>query len=386
MSDHFTEYEHEGWGSNIGNSFSNMLFGFVLFLGSFVVHWWNEGRAVDRYVTLETGAKNVIETKNFSPKNDGKLVHVTGMLELDTPATDKSFNIKNGKAVVVKRRVEMYQWEEETRTTKRKKLGGGTEKKTEYTYNKIWSDRAINSSSFRHKQGHSNPSTKEPSKSFYAKDVTVKGYSLNDGQIGKLDNYKSMSIPKGATVPAKMQPKSKIGSSYIFISRNGGTSLGSPGVGDYRISFQYLPVSDVSVVGKQHNGGFTEYKTKTGDLLEVREGVMKADEVFKAAADDNARLTWILRAVGLACMAFGLAMCASPITALFNVIPFLGSMIGAVSGFFAIIIAIALSAITIAVAWFAHRPMLSFGLIGGGVAVWLLIRLTQKSPTRARAR
>ena len=384
MGDNYTEYEHTGFLGNMGNSFGNMLFGFILFIASFVLLWWNEGRAVDRYVTLETGQKNLVQTQKFDPKNNGKLVHISGSMETKAAPIDPEFNIKNDKAVKILRRVEMYQWKESERTKTDKNYGGSKTKKTTYSYDKVWSDSHINSNSFnsKYRDNHKNPSTKEPSRSYFAKNVKVKGYKLSDSQISMLENLKDMSVPQDAKFPAKMASKAKNNSSFIYVSRSGNSSISNPAVGDYKISFRYLPAGSVSIIGEQRDGGFTEYKTKTGDLLEVRDGKLKSDEIFKKATSENETFTWILRGVGLLVMTFGLAMCASPLQAFMNIIPILGSAVGAITGFFALIISLALSSITIAIAWMAHRPMLSIAVAGGGIAIWLLLRMTQKSKTQ----
>ena len=44
MPDSFTTVTRTGWGSNIMNSFVGVLFGILLFIGSFAVLWFNEGR------------------------------------------------------------------------------------------------------------------------------------------------------------------------------------------------------------------------------------------------------------------------------------------------------------------------------------------------------
>ena len=384
MGDKYTEYEHTGFLGNLGNSFGNMIFGFILFLASFVLLWWNEGRAVDRYITLETGQKNLIQTEKFDPKNDGKLVYISGDMEMAESPLDSEFNITNDKAVKILRRVEMYQWKESERTETEKNFGGSKTKKTTYSYDKVWSESHINSESFneKYKDQHKNPSSKEPSRNFYAKNVKVKGYKLNDSQINMLESLKDMSVPQSAKFPEKMASKAKNNSSFIYVSRSGNSSLDNPELGDYKITFQYLPAGKVSVIGEQRDGGFTEYKTETGKLLEVREGNLKSKEIFQKATSENQTFTWILRGVGLLVMTIGLAMCASPLQALVDVVPFIGSIVGAITGFFALIISLALSSITIAIAWMAHRPMLSVAVAGGGVAIWLLLRMTQKPKTQ----
>ncbi|PIR76337.1 MAG: hypothetical protein COU32_02535, partial [Candidatus Magasanikbacteria bacterium CG10_big_fil_rev_8_21_14_0_10_42_10] len=54
----------------------------------------------------------------------------------------------------------MYAWVEESNSTTETKLGGSQETKTTYTYTKKWVDSVPNSSNFKVKEGHINPSKK----------------------------------------------------------------------------------------------------------------------------------------------------------------------------------------------------------------------------------
>lgn len=377
MSDHFTEVEREGFFGGIGNSFGSALFGLVLFLASFGVHWWNEGRAVDRYEALEQGAKDVVVTQGYDAANANKLVHVTGETEVKSAALDKAFNVQTNDSMKLIRNVEMYQWKETKRTRTEENLGGEKVKRTTYSYDKKWSNHAINSSNFKKRNGHENPKMEHKSKTFYGDDILLKDYEISNRDIDKLDNLSQLPLPKNASVPKNIGESSSKSGNYLFVSKSGASSMGNPSVGDYRISFKHTPKGTISVVAQQSGYGFSPYMTKTGELYEVRSGNMSADAIFKKAASENSTFTWILRGVGLLVMTIGLAMVASPIRAVLDFIPFLGNMFGAVSGFFALIVSLLLSSITIAVSWFAHRPMLSIMIAGAGIGVWFLARMMQ---------
>lgn len=383
MSDLFTEVEHEGFFAGIGSSLGKALLGLVLFLGSFVVHWWNEGRAVDRYKTLEQGAKDVIATESYSTANAGKLVYVSGDMQLKTPAMDKDFKVQASDAMKLVRQVEMYQWHEKKETKTRKNLGGEKVKETTYRYTKKWANHQIDSNSFKLREGHANPRMDHKTVNFAAQGMSVAGYELTSSEINKLDNYKDLSLPQGVQVPKKIGAKSSSMGNALHVSSQGQSTPDSPAVGDYKISFKYIPQGKVSIIAQQSGKGFSPLMAETGELYEVRSGNLSADAIFKKAVDENKNLTWILRGVGLIFMAIGLAMIASPIEAVLDFIPFLGDMFGYVSGFFALIVALLLSSITIAVTWFAHRPMLSFAVGGAGVIIWLLVRMMQ--PKRQHA-
>ena len=60
MSDSFTETTSESWGSRLMSAIGGVLVGIVLFLVSFPLLFWNEGRAVRTAQSLEEGASNVV--------------------------------------------------------------------------------------------------------------------------------------------------------------------------------------------------------------------------------------------------------------------------------------------------------------------------------------
>ena len=61
MADRYTEVTRTGWGKRIGQSLSGALIGGLLFLASFVLLWWNEGRAIGEARALAEGAGAVVD-------------------------------------------------------------------------------------------------------------------------------------------------------------------------------------------------------------------------------------------------------------------------------------------------------------------------------------
>ena len=55
MVDEFTEVTTKGWLERIGESIKGVVAGLVLFLGAFPLLWWNEGRSVQTYKSLQEG-------------------------------------------------------------------------------------------------------------------------------------------------------------------------------------------------------------------------------------------------------------------------------------------------------------------------------------------
>ena len=119
---------------------------------------------------------------------------------------------------------------------------------------------------------------------------------------------------------------------------------------------------------------FTSYRTKRGgSLLLLRSGYHSAGELFSLAERDNVAITWLVRFGGFLMMYLGLKMVSHPLEVVLDRIPsvgrFAGDLVGGASGIMSCIVAGALSALTIAIAWLAYRPFFSIMLLGvvGGV-------------------
>ena len=161
MSDEFTEFTSQSWGSRILSSLKGILFGIVLIPISIFLLFWNENRAVTTAKGLKEGAAAVvsIDAKSVVPANDQKLVHLSEQVTGgDEVLKDPLFGV-TAKGIRLTRSVDMYQWQEDKSSETRKKLGGGTETATTYTYKQIWSDKLISSASFNpnHREEHKNP-------------------------------------------------------------------------------------------------------------------------------------------------------------------------------------------------------------------------------------
>src|SRR5437868_3338479 len=132
MSDQFTEVSEQGLGGNLMDSIKGVAMGGLLFLLSFVVLWWNEGRPD---LSLVAKRSQVVGPAAVSAAGEGKLVSVTGTVEIDDKVGDPMF-LQPGPYVRLERVVEMFAWTEKKDTETQKKLGGGKRTETTYTYDK----------------------------------------------------------------------------------------------------------------------------------------------------------------------------------------------------------------------------------------------------------
>lgn len=156
--DQYTETTTTGWGSRFGNSFKGIVVGIVLFVAATALLYWNEGRTVKTGDSINE-AKSVTvplgDTGTVAADLNGKVVYGTGRLTTEDSIGDDAFGAK-GVALSVNRQVEFYQWQESTRTEKKKKVGGGEETVTTYSYNKGWGSSPVDSSNFKYPDGHEN--------------------------------------------------------------------------------------------------------------------------------------------------------------------------------------------------------------------------------------
>src|SRR5260221_2819587 len=188
MPDSFSESSSTGWGSNLLESIKGVLFGLVLLVLSFPLLFWNEGRAVrtSKGLTEGLGAVATVPIDNVDPGKEGKLIHVSGAVRTDAPVADDELAVQ-ATAVKLIRNVEMFQWKEHEKSESHKKVGGGTETLKTWDYKREWARGRIDSSSFKHPEGHENPAAPAfETKTFTAKKVTVGAFTMSPDQIGQL--------------------------------------------------------------------------------------------------------------------------------------------------------------------------------------------------------
>lgn len=389
MSNEFTEVTSESWFSRIGNALKGVLIGGLLFIVSFPLLFWNEGRAVQTAKSLSEGAKSVVEASadNVDAANEGKFVHLTGEAVTDDTLTDSDFGV-SVNAIRLTRDVEMYQWVEDVQTEKKKKLGGSEETVKTYNYQKEWSSYLNDSNNFKDQAGHQNPSAfPYESNSWLAKDVTLGAYQLSSDLISQISGQTSVPVDL-ATLPKSMQGRVAVRSGGFYLPATVSTAdtpqpatddaaeadtaptdesaeedraeatsppsapeIGEPQIGDLRIQFTMTEPGPVSVMAQQSGDSFKPFQTKAGDaLLMLEMGTQTAEEMIATAVSRNNMMTWILRGVGALIMFIGISMILKPLSVLADVVPLLGNIMEVGTGIVAGLITICLAALTISIA------------------------------------
>ncbi len=379
-NDSFTEVTSQSWFSRLGNAFKGIIVGIILVIIAIPLLFWNEGRAVKRYKTLKEGGGAVISVTadKVDAVNQGKLIHLTGMATTDETLADETFAVKSN-AIKLRRVAEMYQWQQESTSEEKKKLGGGTETTTTYTYSKTWSDKLISSSQFKKPEGHQNPNQMEyQSAEMMAANVTVGAFTLSPSLVGMMRDYSPVPLSGDYTLPDSLKNKAQVNANTIYI----GTHPGSPQIGDIRVSFQEVKPMTISLVASQVNNTFEPYHAKAGGTIELlHSGTHSAEAMFQQAQKSNTILTWILRGTGFVIMLIGFQLILAPLSVFADVLPILGSIVGAGTGLIAAMIAGIISCLTVAVAWIVYRPLIGIIMLvlSGGIGFFMFTRL-KKAP------
>jgi hypothetical protein len=371
MSDSFSEVTSQSWFGRIGGAFKGIVVGLILIGVAFVLLFWNEGRAVKRHKTLQEGGGAVVSVpaSEVDPGNEGRLVHLSGLAETGETLTDAEFGIAR-RALKLRRRVEMYQWKESSQSETKKKLGGGTETVTTYSYDRTWDDSLISSSGFKKPAGHENPgSMPVSSRELRAGKVTVGAFTLSPSLVGKISRYQPVPVPSGEPPSSPAGRLQAYGEGYYL-----GNSPSSPQIGDMRITFESVDPLEVSLLSRQAGETFEPYLASTGGKIELLEiGSLTAEEMIQEAVESNKLMTWILRFVGCLLMFFGIAAVLRPLSVLADVVPLFGNIVGAGTSIVALLIAALLSLITIGVAWIVYRPLVGAAVLAAAAAVVFLI-------------
>lgn len=385
----YQEVTRQSYGSKVKGGFQGILWGIILIIAGTVILWWNEGRAVKASDALKDFQKNYVEMPDISTIDvdfEGKAVHATGVVKTTDTLRDPAFGIAVN-AFRLCRDVEYYQWQEESSSESKDKLGGSTETTTTYTYEPEWCSEPVNSAEFK------DPEYK--GKNFvwrviedndqYAKNATFGAYKLTDGIISSISGEEP--VQPVVTDEQMKQMLAKVTDSTVVVTVRGnqvyiGADPDTPHIGDVRITFnQVTSPKTISLLQKVVNGTFESYIAKNGkSFSKVEMGTVSAENMIEHQKAANKLWLWVLRIIGVLLVIAGNKGLLGFISTIFAVVPFVQKIIGTGIGFVASVVGIVWSIIVIALAWVAHRPVLGISLlaVAAVLIVWLTMRARKK--------
>lgn len=218
---------------------------------------------------------------------------MNGQLTLGEPLTEPEYGLQV-LAVKLKRRVQMYQWIEETVEHKFGESVASiqTEDRT-YYYTMDWSDRLVDSRNFYIRAGHHNP-TKLPleNRIQMADHVNIGHYELGASIKNRVDTFTELtsdSRPEDSDV--------KLHSGLYYHCND----VWNPEIGDIRVQFSFAGLEGeyFTVVGKLEKGVIVPYETSLGTkVLLMNRGELSLLEAFKAEHHSQKLTTWGFRLFG----------------------------------------------------------------------------------------
>jgi len=376
--DQVTEVTSTSWFSRLGQAIVGVLFGFIFVVVSIGLLFWNEGRAIRTAQGLAEGAGIVrsVSADSVDRSNDGRLIHVTGMLSTGGPVSDPDFALRvNGVRLV--RHVEVYQWKEETHSETRTKFGGGEERTTTYKYVRTWSDKPIDSDRFREPRGHTNPVMVYQSRDLLAAGTRLGAFAVPDSLLRGFGEPRRVAATdaQANALQIRVNKPVAVNDGILYVGRD----PSQPAIGDMRVSFAEVPLQTASVVAAQAGSGFAPFPTHTGTTVElIAAGAASAKAMFRHAEEENVTMTWMLRLIGVIFMLVGFNLMLRPLAVAGSVIPLLGDVIGAGSFLVALVCTVAIGPIVIAFGWLWYRPLIGIGvLVVGAAATWGLMKLVR---------
>lgn len=386
----YTETTSKSWFQRLKEAFTGIVVGFIVIaIGTWLL-WWNEERTFKTAGAIgeaELITQDVSDISRLDSSLEGKVIHASGRADTKDVLRDNLFGV-SVNAIKLEREAEYYQWVEHEKRETRKKLGGGEETVTTYTYSQEWTSSPVDSNSFKdpdYRGRNSTIATIEDS-SMLAENVTFGAYTLpgflkrNIGGAKNLDvtNVDLNSLASVVRVGAldTLNNLVHVSGSTVYIGRN----PSSPSIGDVRVSFKHTPPADVSIIAQVIRNTFEEYKASNGYTFSRLEmGTVSTEEMFKDAKSENNIFAWVLRVIGVICVCVGLSMIFKPLSVIADVIPILGTIVGAGTGFVSFLIGFAWSLSVIAIAWLRFRPLIAGGLIAVAVALVVMSYMKGRS-------
>lgn len=385
----YTETTRTSWFTKLKNGFIGTLIGTVLVLVAIYFLFWNEGRAIQTYRALVEGAGLVVavDSGRVDAANDGKLVHITGAVKPNGDVSDPQFGIRADGALSVRREVEMYQWVEKSESKTEKNVGGSEETTTTYSYTREWKARRIDSSNFKVPGGHENPDFAVSANTVTVDSADVGAFRLDGSRVAALGDGKTIPLTQADADRMRQNIATtrpvRLNQGEIYV----GTSATSPQVGDLRIRFERTDLAEASFIGRQQGGGLVAYTTSNGrDVFLSAAGRKDAAAMFEQAQTENTIITWVIRAAGLIGLFIGFQLFFGLFGAIGDVIPFIGSLVRGGTALIALVLTLIVGPVTIAIGWFAYRPLLSLAIIGGGVALAAIVMVMKRRSAPASTR
>ena len=269
----YTKTESKSWFTRLKESVGGVITGIVLIaIGTWLL-WWNEEdtfKTAGAIGEAELVTQEVQDISRVDPALEGKVIHAIGYADTKDVVRDSLFGVE-ANAINIERKAEFYQWEEHEQTETRKKLGGGEETVTTYTYSREWVSEPIDSGRFADPsyQRSNTVLANVKSETFWAQNVTFGAYKLPDFLKHRIGGEVSMTLSNVDMNSLSSVINSTVADKLVLIHVQGSTvyigrNPGSPEIGDVRVTFKQTRPADVSIVAQVIRDTFEPFTASNG--------------------------------------------------------------------------------------------------------------------------
>ncbi|XP_014271660.1 transmembrane protein 43 homolog isoform X3 [Halyomorpha halys] len=225
---------------------------------------------------------------SVNKRYDGKLVYLYGFIEVEEPLTEPEYGL-SVPAVILKRRVQMYQWVEKKEESTL--VSSNSVPFEIYHYETEWRDKLVDSSKFHSRNSHDNPKEFPVSSYVYiSPNVKIGAFTLSNELKNK---FRDFTLITSDERPERHDIKMHAGLYYHTLD------VWDPKVGDIRLQFSYAGNTGdaVSIIATQTG------RTLGGNhLLLLEKGKISPEEMITKEHNWNMWLIRLYRTCGWVCL------------------------------------------------------------------------------------
>ncbi len=289
--------------------------------------WWGENQT-SSYDSLGSEAlQSAIEMTDIfkaDPAFEGKLIHATGKAECQAPLEDSLFGISL-KAFTLSRDVQFYQLVEH----KEKKKDSEGRIEVTYDYKERWVRTPVNFNGF-YKAYYRNkakfPIIALKNLQQVAAPVTFGVYRLPQFLVTSVHNSQPVQLSLSEEKKRALLERLHITDDLLH-ETDGGLYIGRnpkiPHLGDVRISFSAVPLSDVSILAQVKGDTFTRYHNPKNpenvNIGQIMPGTVSLQDMVGQVDSDVTWGAWLVR--GLSVLLAGIGMIFLPWDSLMKLSP-----------------------------------------------------------------
>jgi hypothetical protein len=261
---------------------------FVTLICGFSMMWGSSRGSFQSSSTNQSLRREAVQIDPLlpDPSNNGSIV--VAAAKFASPEALEDELLKPGPYLILRRRVEMYQWHE-----KRLASGGAPE------YYLDWADREISFFQFKESAGHENHLFKYDPKTQLVKTSTFGAF---DGSY--LLRAVQRLIPLDLSADLLKDPNLNLEENKIYIPRNP-NSLERPAVGDMRVWYDALTQGDYTVLTRQVDER-NLIGSGASQAMVLRVGLLDAEALFNLEESDSEKVSNGLLYLGGALFFLGL--------------------------------------------------------------------------------